>query len=202
MQLGLWPCATASCSSGPLTGRWTVTTSQQHACLPNPKQLEWNNIPMPDFQIRKSKSMCKRAEEGSDGIQSPQRRHRGGTLETLSKSQSVRKAGEPLHISWEHADTVFGMSWLEQILWYQGWEAGRRQVGKVPPLHLYSFLSSSSVTVCPHVSRRVTGCLQPEEVSSMGRQPAALPAEKGQTFPWSTSMRFLPLCTWPPKQRL
>lgn len=66
-------------------------------------------------------------------------RHRGGTLETLSKLQSVIKAGEPLHISWEHAGTVFGMSWLEQILWYQDWEEGRWQVGKVPP---YTFLNS------------------------------------------------------------
>lgn len=122
-------------------------------------------------------------------------RHRVGTLKTLktlSKLQSVIRAGEPLHTSWELADTVFGMSWLEEILWYQGWGAGRGQVGKVSPCHLFDFLSSSSVTVCPHVSLRVAACLQPEEVSSMGRQPAALPAAEGQTFPRSTSMRFLP----------
>lgn len=126
-------------------------------------------------------------------------RHRGGTLETLSKLQSVIKAGEPLHISWEHAGTVFGMSWLDSLVPGLG---GRKVAGgEGTTLHLFKFLSSSPVTVSP-VSPSVAVCLQPEEASSMGRQPAALPAAEGQTFPQSTSMRFLPLCTWSSKQRL
>lgn len=170
---------------------------------PIPSSWSATGFPCPTFRLEnpnpctKGQSMGMMAFSHHSAI-----RCSGGTLETLSKLQSVIKAGEPLHISWEHADTVFVMSWLEQIPWYQGWEAGRWQVGKVPPLRLYNFLSSSSVTVCPYMSLRVAGCLRPEEVFSMGRQPAALPAAEGHTLPRSTSMRFLPLCTWSSKQRL
>lgn len=203
MQLGLWPCATASCSSA-LPDR-TVTTSYQHVWLLNPKQLEWNKVSMPNFQIRKSKSMCKRTEHGSDGIQSPQCHQTH-----MRYSWDIEQVAE-CHKGWRTTPCQLGA--CRHSLWHvlAGIDPliprlGGRKVaggeGTKLPLRLYTFLSSSSVTVCPHVSPRVAGCLQAEEVSSMGRRPAALPAAEGQTFPRSTSTRFLPLCTWSSKQRL
>lgn len=171
-----------------------------NSTCPHPVPSSWSGTKFPHLTSRsgnpnpcaKGQSIGQMAFSHHSAI-----RHRGGTLKTLSKFQSVIRAEQPLHTTWEHADTVFDMPWMEQILWYQAWVAGKGQVGKVPPLHLFKFLRSSSVTVYPHVSLKVAACLQPEEVSSMGRQPAALPAA-GQTFPRSTSMRcsFCSFCSF------
>lgn len=151
--VGLWLCATASCSSV-LADRTmhchhiltTRVLTQSHAA--GVEQGFQAQLPDQKIQIHvQDQSMGVMAFSHHSTI-----RLRGGTLETLSKLRGVMRAGEPLHISWEHADTVFGMSWLEQILWYQGWEAGRWQVGKVPPLHLYTF----KFFICHCVSPCVT----------------------------------------------
>lgn len=85
----------------------------------------------------------------------------------------------------------------------QGLGAGRWEVGKAPNCPCDS-TTSRVPRMSPHVTActKATSCLQPRAVSSTRSRPQALPAAEGQDFPRSTSIRFLPLCTWSSKQQL
>lgn len=147
--------------------------------------MEWNKVSKTDFQIRKSKSMCKRKEHGSDGILSPQ------CHQTQRRYSWNTEQVAECHKGWRATPHHLGT--CRHILWHvlAGTDSvvpglGGRKVtggeGTELPWHLHNFWSSPAVTMYPHVSPGVAGCLQPEEVSSTERQPAHCLQRKDRLF--------------------
>lgn len=121
--------------------------------LLNPKQLEWNKVSMPNFQIRKSKSMCKRTEHGSDGIQSPQCHQTH-----MRYSWDIEQVAE-CHKGWRTTPCQLGA--CRQSLACLGWnrsfdtQSGRQEGGRwgryqiaLAPLYLPKFLICHCVSPC------------------------------------------------------